>query len=308
MEITRDLLDDIYDEIEKHNSELGETAVPYATDIIKYICSDSGTTDVLVKESLQILVDVHKIFPIEIVASDEAHGIDKVVGFVVADKSVVHDLLVHHQDQLVIAYQKQFGENLGIFKIIKEIFPKMGTLNNTEIGKIANKAIMLNEYSRLLEKDFQEYTDKWQNEKLSELLKTIGIENKKKKETSESEADTPGKDSATDTLRAVDSHAYKDYKDKKNSYPLKRILNIYGLDFFLKVNFRKCEFEFLKKVVDDNQISSRADLLKMKDMVHKVKINMYKDIKLHAYENAIYDLERSISHALYFTVNRPPKK
>ncbi len=309
MEITRDLLDDLYEEIRKHNQLFDETAIPYANDIIKYICSDSGATDLIVKEAISILIDIYKIFAIEIVAEDSAHSVDRVEGYVVTERDTIHALLNFYQDQLVSLYSKKFNKRLGAHQVIKEIFPMMSNLNNTEIGQIANKAIMLNEYYRLLEKEWKKYQPKHQNEMLNNIIEQMGIDldvgKNKSRQTNilkpEAQKTKQPKPTFTDKLRAVDSKQYKEYSNKSNSYPLDRILNIYGIDFFLKVNFRKYNFKYLKKIVDDRQIIKRTDLIKIKEMLGTIKQNMQHDKELENYKDDLYKLEKSISHMFYFS-------
>ena len=68
-------------------------------------------------------------------------------------------------------YEKQFKKHLLIHQLIKELFPIIKNFNNTELGQIANKAIMLNEYERMIEKDFNEFSTEFQERQLIEIAK-----------------------------------------------------------------------------------------------------------------------------------------
>ena len=144
-----------------------------------------------------------------------------------------------------------------------EIFPIIRSLNNTPIGQIANKAIMLEEFEKLMERNFSEYTDEWKRNKLAEELKKANIateKTKKKPEVKEvkKERRKPPIIETEELLdsgeeiefkRATDGKVYQDFISKSKSYPIQRIFNIYGIKFFLRVYLRKYKFSYIKDLV-----------------------------------------------------------
>ncbi|HNX60985.1 MAG TPA: hypothetical protein PKK43_17925, partial [Spirochaetota bacterium] len=91
-------------------------------------------------------------------------------------------------------------------------------------------------------------------------------------------------------------------------YPIQRILNIYGIDFFIKVSLRKYQFDYLRQLVEDRQITKKEDLILLKSTIERVKDNIFQNKELDKNRNAIYALERTVSHAIYFTHQPPAKK
>lgn len=314
LELNQKIIDEIYDEIEAKNTEYNPASVVHSDDFIKSFCTNMGIDKETAKTAIRILFDSHKILHIEITHEDEAHGIDRVDGYVAADLTIVRNLTNVFQDLLVNMYEKQYKKRMGAATIIKELFPMMNSLNNTEIGQIANKAIILHQYESMLEKDWKEYSAKYQEQKLVEICAEIGIKYKPSidgveeveiktdlKEDSNNDSFNQNESSVKTTERAVDSSTYIDYSNKKGKYPLERILKIYGADFFFRTNLRKYDFNFLRQIVDDGQIKKRKDLEILKSHLRKVKDNMYHDKNLENYRDEIYELEKSVNHAIYFS-------
>lgn len=308
MAITQKTIEDIYDEIYSQNSNLGSQAIPHSDQLLKNIQYNLGISPEDARTALRLLVDSHKLFSFEITAEDAKHDIEKIEGFIVTDPKIVPPLKNFFQDLLCQLYEKQFHKHLLIHQVIKEMFPIIKSFNNTEIGQIANKTIMLMEYERLFEKNPIEYTEEFKEHHLYELAKGENIEyipahgiiihNEPEKPESESISESMPQ---MHFARATDSSEYKEFSEKKGKYPLQRILSIYGIDFYIKVYMRKCEFLHLKKIVEDRQITRREDLLLMKQMVEKIKSNALYDKTLQNKKEDLYALERAITHAMYFT-------
>ena len=100
--------------------------------------------------------------------------------------------------------------------------------------------------------------------------------------------------------RAVDSERYTEFVSKSRSYPLQKILKIYGINFFLQVHLRKCQFPALQKLVEDGQIARRSDLTLLREMLQKVKQNINVDKNLTGRTEGLYALEQTVVHRLYF--------
>lgn len=295
--MSKELVEEIYQEIQVRNEKPGPRSVVHSDDFLKYITASTGVEPELVKKIIQVLIDSHMIFSIEIVAEDKLRNIPRVEGYVKTDIEIIRKLKNYFQAELVREYEHQFHKNLMVHQIVKEIFPMLKSYNNTSIGQIANKAIMLEEYERLLEKEFVNYTDDWKQER---LLREMEVENLHRPLVEKER--TAGISSLDDkNQRAVDSRVYVDFISKSKSYPLNRILKIYGLRFFLQVNLRKYQFAYIEKVVKDRQIQKRSDLLMLQDMIRTIKKNIGRDENLDKYLEDLYGLERTLAHRLYFT-------
>ena len=160
----------------------------------------------------------------------------------VTDLNIVRRLKNVFQRELMYAYNRQNNKNLLVHQIIKEIFPVMKSFNNTPLGESANKAIMLAELENLMEKNFNEYTEDFKEKQFRIEISQANLEKLiEKKEKAAEKAAVVRQEKAEQlpqSLRAVDSKTYGDFISKKNKYPLSRIINIYGIDFFYKVNLR----------------------------------------------------------------------
>jgi hypothetical protein len=311
MNLTHKLINDILLEVERLNKNLNPLAIPHSDVFIKQMLSTLGISAETARFALRMLAEAHKIFVMEIVAEDPQHNIDRVEGYIAADLVIVTNLKNFFQDMLCQIYEKQFHKRLLIHQVIKEIFPIIKSFNNTELGQIANKTIMLMEFERLAEKNATEYTDEYKENLLSKLAAKENIAYQPKSGT---KTTTFGKPTIIDIsrephgsfVRAVDTPEYQEFSEKRTKYPIQRILNIYGIDFFVKVSFRNYQFSQLRQIVEDRQITKKEDLTLIKTVLDKVKSNMYHDRELERYRDDIYSLERSVTHAIYFSFN--PKK
>jgi len=299
-----DITEEIYREINKQNALMGMRAIPHSDDFTKYITSSLGIEADLVGRAIRVLLNSHRIFSMEIVAEDSARGTPRVEGYVVADINTVRRLKNYFQSELMIEYEKQFQKRYLFHQIVKEIFPIMRSLNNTMIGQLANKAIMLEEFERLLEKNFAEYTDEWKDEHFKRELDSASLpvgHGGSAGRAGKAAGGAPGPAVAKPVSRSIDSKRYEDFVSKSGSYPLQRILKIYGIRFFLQVNLRKYQFSYLKRIVEDGQLNRRSDLLLLREMIQTIKGNIHKDAGMPPHINELYDLDKSVTHRLFFT-------
>ncbi|MDY6934256.1 MAG: hypothetical protein SVZ03_08550 [Spirochaetota bacterium] len=296
------IIEEVFEEISKANSVEGPNCIPHSDEFINQITANIAITVDLAKMIIGILHNSHKILTFEIVAEDKLRESPPVQGYVEANLDTIKRLKSYFQNELIIQYETEFHKRLSIHQVIKAVFPIIKSLNNTPIGKIANKAIMLGEYEGLLENQYDEFTDEWKEEHLKIELSKANLSDifeKNYKKTTE-EADDIVDEGEKKSQRAVDSKQYVDYISRSKSYPLDRILKIYGVDFYFRINIRKYKFSYLKGVIEKSNVFKRSDLLLLRDMLRKVKINLDKDPNLSEYEDIINNLERSIYHRLYF--------
>ncbi len=299
-----DTVEEVYQEINRQNALIGMQAIPHSDDFIKYMTSSLGVEADLIRRILRVLLNSHRIFSMEIVAEDSVRSVPRVEGYVVANLTVVRRLKNYFQSELMVEYEKQYQKRFLFHQIVKEIFPVMRSLNNTLVGQLANKAIMLDEFERLLEKNFGEFTDDWKDEHFAAELENASLplahEGVRDPAVAQG-AKSPRPVKAKPVSRAMDSKQYEDFVSKSNSYPLQRILKIYGVNFFIQVNLRKYQFKYLKRLVEDDQLNKRSELVLLREMIQTVKSNMHRDPGLTPHLNELYDLEKSVTHRLFFS-------
>ncbi len=305
------ILNEIYEEIQKTNALVNAKAIPHSDEFINYVAASIAITPQKVKNILNVLNDSHKIFTIEIVSEDALRAIPRIEGYVVTELDLIRKMKAYFQKELVYMYNTQFNKDLMVHQVIRELFPVIKSYNNTPLGEVANKAIMLEELEKLMEVNFEEFTEEWKEQQLAIAMEdaNLGKGEPSRKKGKDKAADEPPAAAAVaekpqvKLSRAVDTKKYRNLisMSKSKKYPLKRILNIYGVKFFIRTYLRRYEFSYLRQLVEDRQINKRSDLQLLKDMLRTMKSNIDNEPNLAPYKDDIHELERIVSHYMYFS-------
>lgn len=299
--LNRTLVDRVYEHIKRTNSSEFNSSVAVSDQFFKEFASTEGYSDIETKHALLILGESHKIFTITISKENRQQGIKKLEAYVVADADIISSLKREYQRRLVEVFNKERNGHFDYSYISKYFLSNLNNLANTPGGRLANIAIMLNEYYNLIVKDPSEFTDDWQEEKLKEYIRnTIATEEIEAESTAEETpaAVTAGEEGHT---RAVDSPEYDDYSKDEVKLQPEKVLKIYGAEFFFRVKLRRYEFGLLREMVHDGQIKRKADLLSLRNMLRTIKNNFDRDTRLNDYFQDIFHLDREVSKRLYFT-------
>ncbi|OHD68617.1 MAG: hypothetical protein A2W19_12560 [Spirochaetes bacterium RBG_16_49_21] len=292
-------LEEIFNKIVEYNSRGNHESIPHSDSFEKEVELLIGINKFDIEQIIKTLKDGHKIFSFEIIKEDQDNDIKRVDGYVEADLHTIRKLKNIFQKLLMDEYEKQYTKRLLVHQIIKDIYSRPNTYKNTLIGQIANKAIMLNEYENLMERNFNEYTDSWKSNKLEELA---AIADKIRQESGPGEADDTADNRPPDSgQRAVDSPLYNKYSSDRSKQSLDKVLQIYGVEFFFRINLRKYNFDLLREILESGIINRRADLTIVKELIQKMKANIGKDRKLAEYSDKIYKLERIISRQMLYS-------
>lgn len=305
-----EVIKEVFEEIRSRNIVLNQDSIPHSDEFINYINASHGLSPDLTKQIIAVMINAHMILTIEITSENKVKEIQGIDGYVVSDLSIIKQLKSYFNSDLARMYEVQYRRRLGAAGVIQEIFPKIKSLMNTPIGMTANKAIMLNEYERLLEKNLEEYTEEWKQKHLEIEIHKANLTNigKKKKRKSieenlrlnEGQAENEFEDEG-EPEKAKQQKQFVNYLPKNKNYPLDRILKIYGLKFFFKTSLKRYKFNYLTKVVETSKILGKSELLALRDMLRDFKSQMDNEDKLIKYREEIYILERAISHNLYFS-------
>ncbi len=298
--------DIIFKRIVNQNRQEVWDAIPASDSFLLELMSSTGYDQKTVKEAVAILRDSHKILIMQIVKPDEGRGIDRVEGYVDADLSSIKRLKEYYYRALCDKYEEQFHKRHLAHQIIQELFPRMDLYNNTLIGYLLNKSIMLEEFEKLIVKNYVEYSEDWKLKKFNGLVekyrqeKQIQDLHRKRQDAEEKEfSDKKTKVMVKqDSERAVDSGDYGEYTKMTSGASLSKVLQIYGVEFFFRVNLRKYNFEFITRVIENREIDRKSDLTLLKNMITKVKSNIHRDQKLIDYLDEINALERTVGRAL----------
>lgn len=300
--MNKELVERVFKRIVAINCYNNLESIPHSDVFIKETEALLGVSIQELDLIISILKESHKIFVMEISREDSNNKVEKIFGYVDADLLTIQKLRDVFHRALMDDYEKDTGKRKAPGQIIKEMIPQLHYINHTPRGRLLNKAIMLDEYSRLLEKDYKEYTEEWKEENLKlqlsvneDLMASYSNEKKKSGEAvvSEVKKEKP--------VRAVDSPLIDDFSKQVSAGSITRVLHIYGVDFFFRVNLRQYKFDYLSQVLDTGVIDRKSDLLTLKEMIKKVKENMDLDKELDKHYDEIMSLDRKVSRNISFS-------
>jgi hypothetical protein len=297
---------EIFEEIRKKNEKAGKESIPHSDDFMHYLYISIGIEADFAKKLVKALINSHKIFAIEIAAEDKVNNQPRIEGYVECNLKTINRLKLFFQDELIRQYESEHYRRVSYHQLIKEIMPIINTLNNTPLGQIANKAIMMGELERMMEKNFEEYTEEWKEKNFDiEINKAIaGVQaEKSKQEARLSDSQSASNRNEIPDKKTANIKNYSELISKNKNYPLDRVLKIYGIDFFLQAQLRRRQFNYLTKLVEAEKYLKNSDLLLLKDMLFDIKKDINSDSNLAGFRDEIYSLERSITHRLYFGHN-----
>ena len=294
------LVDSVFKTIMRTN--LGETkdSIPNSVTFSRLMSSQYGIDDETFFEIISILNESHKIFIFEIQRSTTDSSI-KIEGYIDADVVTIRKLITTYGKILIRSYKDKHGKEISAQSIIKELMANISSMVNSEMGMVANKFIMLNEYEKLIQKQYQEYTEEWKEKKLIEIL--AQRETSKKRSIADeieitNNIEDVSKQTKNEEKRTVNTPEYEEYDHKKNNIPVEKLLNIYGIEFFLRVHFRKYDFVLVEKMVKTRVINRKNELMILKKMLETVKSHIHFDKNLPNHIMEVYCLERVVNQRL----------
>ncbi|HOP62781.1 MAG TPA: hypothetical protein PK358_05500 [Spirochaetota bacterium] len=299
--LTRTLTTRVYESIKSFNTYEYDPTVPMSDQFLKDFTSTEGYSDAETKMAITILNEAHMVFIIAITKENKQTGDKKIDGYVVADEDIISNLRSIYQRRLTEVYNKDKGTRYGYAQVLKDVMNNMHRLVNTPIGRVANIAIMLNEYGNLIAKNSEEFTDSWRDAKLDEFLDIGTLENELEQEQQSEGASKEAAGGRAGAERAVDSPEFEDYNRDDRTLPPQKMIMIYGADFFFRVKLRKYEFGVLRDMIREGHIKRRADIVLLKNMVKTIKGNFDRDPRLNDFFEDIFHLDRDLSKKLYFS-------
>ncbi len=294
----KQFIEEVFRKIVEYNSKINHEAIPHSDAFEREIRSLIGIGKAEFDRIIGLLKDSHRIFTFEIVKEDRENEIRRVEGYVESDLQTLRKLKNYFQKLLMDEYETQYHKRMLVHQIVKDMYARPGFYKNTLIGQIGNKAIMLEEYENLMERNFTEYSDIWKTRKFAEILAEAEAT------PLQGEKEDAGGDTAPATAaskRAVDSPHYADFTSQQTKQSLSKVLQIYGVEFFFRINLRKYNFDLLREIVERGEIDRRADLQILKEMIQKMKQNTDRDPELSSHTEQIYRLERIISRQMLYS-------
>jgi hypothetical protein len=288
----RKYAEEVFKKIVSQNHMDSTEAIPHSDVLAKFVESNIGLDSDLFKMIISILKDSHKILIMQVTKTDKDREIEGIEGYLDADISTVRKMKALFQRVLSDMYEEEYHKKIHPHMIVRELFPIMNRINRTPLGSIANKTIMLDEFEKLLQKEFNEYTEDWKARELDQLLeKHEKSFTAKIKESDTRKEQQEEKLKKTTSMRAVDS---PDAGNLANT-SLEKVLQIYGVEFFFRINLRKYNFDYIAEIIDARKIRSKNDLKLLKKMIQTLKNNTDRDPKLIDFIDKINRLDRLVS-------------
>jgi hypothetical protein len=297
-----ELLNTIYVDIRKKNTDRGLQAIPQSDDFFDYLSGAYSLIPYAIPKLIKILVDSHKIFSFKIVEADHKERIRRIDGFVVSEGNVIKTLLERFSDEMIRAYSHEFSTKYAIERIIKEFMPKIQDYNNKPIGKIANVVINLMSIQSILERNIMQYGVKWQEKQLkAEIEKSDTLSSFVESQSVKTE---PGperevsKEPGEGSRRSTDGVKYDDIKKYLSKNSIEKALAVYGVEFYSRLCFREYQFPLVQKMIEDGIIHLKDDLKLVKKMLQKTRANSDQDLNLQKYARDINGLEKLINEKI----------
>jgi hypothetical protein len=216
-----DMVDRVFKRIVAHNQSLTINSIPQSDVFQNEIMSLYGIARDELEVILSVLKESHKILVMEIAKEEPRKNLDKISGYVDADLLTIQKLKEIFYNALMTEYEKDYHKKKTAGQIIKELIPRISYINHSPIGKLLNKALMLDEFERHIEKNYREFTEEWKDENYAiqlsineECLKKIGDDKKgtlKEKET------VPVAVKLSAGKRAVDSPLLQEYQNQNQN-------------------------------------------------------------------------------------------
>ena len=306
-DITLDsLLGDIYYEIEKKNKQSDLSSIPASDQLFAHFIKKYRLDSEKIPELFEILRNSHKIFTFPIVKEDEQNNVREVAGFVLADLVIVKSLSGYFEKQLMRIYSEVININLPISKI-KKSFPAISwDYNNTELGKIGNIVINLTTFEDILSRDYayaresRQYSPEWKEKMYKKLIISSQTVSYYIQTREEAPPEPVKEQKKSDEAKPADKIRVKRDEPSKpqSDTSIERNVLLYGIDLFTRICFRDYKFSLIQKVIDNNLVKTRDDLLAVKNHLKMLRQNSDKDLNLQKFAAEINRLEKSVNDRL----------
>jgi hypothetical protein len=301
-----DLVKAVYGEILYRNTSISKDVIPVSTEFYPYLTKKLNIDPDKIPEIMEILSEAKMIF--SFVLANSSIKQDIVSGFVVTKGDIILTALKRSNESLETLYSNECNRKIPAEKLILELSGKREKYNNTPIGIAANISMMLSHYRSLLERNILQYSDKIQMKLLTEALrdKHSVEEYIKKPEKIKPKAagssfkreihaeETPSEPSKPNS----ESTIINEFKSFSKNHPIEKTLKIYGIELYTRSCFRDYQFNLIQKLLDDGHISTQDDLLKIKQLLEKERMNSDENIKLNEYAAEINSLMKCINDKL----------
>ncbi|MDH5655126.1 MAG: hypothetical protein OEZ34_04425 [Spirochaetia bacterium] len=321
---SKKIIMEILERIRSRNQEVDGDAIPSSDDINKRLLGDMGISKDDTNKYLNMLVESHYIFSFKIVEGNENLKEKPIFGYVVAEHAMVIKIKENLKRSIEIIYEGQNYKRKPAGEVIKEVLSQ-GRHNNTPLGKAVNASIMLQQYENLLVESAEDYTEAWKIGQLNDLLNiheegASPAATDAPSDSSQTEAAPepdsavsvdvdlgdygfPGEDGSSQSVsvspppaeasqRAVDLPGAAELQDMDLTGSWGQAVQKFGVEFLLRIHFRKYEFDTVINLVKTKRIAKEKDIRYIRDTMRKLDDRMRSDPLLIKHKAKIDSLKR----------------
>lgn len=283
----------IVDAVRQLNARRDRDPVPVQADLVPFLDSEFQRDRVKLQASLDLLAESNYLIACRLVEADPRMRVEAIQGYVVAEADIVRDLQAFIYERLEAAYEQQFYRRRSANAIIQEMLQNIRKYNNSHIGRILNAAVMLQQSEPILGRGGEDYTPARKEARLTELVEAnpaiikAGTEGPK---------DTYSSKPGGDPRRATDTDSGIEAEQMDLSGDWGRAVEKFGVEFLLRIHFRKNEFNKLKYLVNTRRVAREVDLIFIRDTVRTLQARALEkqDPELRRYLTPLQNLLASV--------------
>jgi len=300
----------VYEEIKDINTSNALDVVPVSTTLYpkleKRFNLNPGKTTTL----LDILVNSKMIFSFPVVRDDKTDATPR--AFILTKGDVITKLAKRQNEYLEKVYLDETGKKVSADRLASEYTALRDEYDGKPLGIAVNIVMTLPHYKSILERNIFDYSDGNAHKHLNELLlQSPPLSEFIKSRNGHAEHTVEGKtdhavvkhedkkgDSVQGEARIKDSPQYDDFAAYCNKNPLEKTIKMYGAEFYSRVCFREYRFHHIQKIIEEDRIHERNELIAIKKLLDKVRINADNDPKLFEHADEINALVGCINSKL----------
>lgn len=263
--------------------------IPRSDTLYRHMFSDICTSEADMFHYLDLLESAHYIFILTIHEPDEAHHLKGTDGYVIADEMLLEAVSDKSNRVLENVYASQKRQMKGSQAIIRELFHEIHSHKNTPLGEAMNLSIMITQFQEIIKETPHEYKDDWKEEKLNQLIRDISSK-KEGGEGHEYEQKTEVDENAT--RRAIDTKEYLEAEKMNLNGVWGKAVERYGVQFLVRIHFRKHEFNEVRKLIKQKRIAREEDLRFIRDTLNIMEKRMEDTPSLKPFSREMAELRR----------------
>jgi hypothetical protein len=142
----------VVDEVRRLNDRRDRDPIPVLADLAPRLDQDFYRDRSRLQQALDMLTESRYLIAFRLVEADARQRVEAVAGYVAAESDTVRELKRFIFERLEAAYEQQFYRRRTASLIIQEMLQDQRKYNNSQIGRIFNAALMLQQSDQLLER------------------------------------------------------------------------------------------------------------------------------------------------------------